>query len=625
MAKLRITQEDFIQRAEGLHPTYDFSKFQYLGNAVKSTVICPAHGEFDMNPNALSNRQGCPKCAVERRTASRTWTFDMFLEKARKAHGDAYEYDSSEWSGMARKIRIRCPKHDLEFSQRADVHVNRRSGCPKCASSRTAAALKDSQEGFISKCVSVHGETYDLSRVLYKSSVEKIEVLCRTHGAFYPQARNFINRRSGCPKCAADKASERSRLPPEKYLRSFREVHGDKYKYAEIFYIKQKAVVRAECPEHGEFVQHVSDHLSGHGCKRCSGEVWDTETFIASARKVHGDRYDYSGSVYTRATDKVIIRCAEHGDFEQGATYHVNNGHGCPRCGKIISSKAQTEISNLLSPHTRVVDNYVMPSGKHIDIYMPDLNLGVEYHGLIWHSERFKPNNMRDFAKHKEAAALGIRLIHIYSDEWDFRGHVVKAMLLRLVGVKQEKVHARKCSIALVSDEDALVFYENNHIQGHVNSPCYHIGLEHKQRLVALMSFSRLTSIRGSADDPAVRELRRYATSCTVVGGASKLMTMFLRSFPEVLEVVSYSDNRMFSGGMYKALGFKLDSVSEPSYCYVHPSVKWREEKHKFTRSRLVGRKEFVFDPSKSEKENCEANNWFRVYDCGKTKWVFRK
>ena len=65
-----------------------------------------------------------------------------------------------------------------------------------------------------------------------------------------------------------------------------------------------------------------------------------TEEFIELARQVHGDKYDYSKTVYVNKRSKVIITCPIHGDFEQNAHSHLN-GRGCPKCGVRKSSKTR--------------------------------------------------------------------------------------------------------------------------------------------------------------------------------------------------------------------------------------------------------------------------------------------
>ena len=61
-----------------------------------------------------------------------------------------------------------------------------------------------------------------------------------------------------------------------------------------------------------------------------------TEEFIKKARTVHGDKYDYSQTIYSWKFDNVRIICPEHGEFLQAPRYHLR-GSGCPKCGRIRS------------------------------------------------------------------------------------------------------------------------------------------------------------------------------------------------------------------------------------------------------------------------------------------------
>jgi len=65
-----------------------------------------------------------------------------------------------------------------------------------------------------------------------------------------------------------------------------------------------------------------------------------TEEFIRRAKEVHGDRWDYSQSVYTGCYNKVKIICREHGPFYQLIGNHLK-GCGCLDCGNDSSSKKQ--------------------------------------------------------------------------------------------------------------------------------------------------------------------------------------------------------------------------------------------------------------------------------------------
>lgn len=90
---------------------------------------------------------------------------------------------------------------------------------------------------------------------------------------------------------------------------------------------------------------------------------------------------------------------------------------------------------------------------------------------------------------------------------------------------------------------------------------------------------------------------------------------------------MSYSDNRLFSGKMYSALGFKEVHKTEPSYTYwdsKSSNLKGRQHKANFTREKLQTMLGERFDPKLTEKENCELAGFYQVYDCGLTKWELK-
>ena len=58
------------------------------------------------------------------------------------------------------------------------------------------------------------------------------------------------------------------------------------------------------------------------------------DDFIFKSKLIHGDKYDYSQTIYKSIKDLVIIVCGEHGKFEQIAEKHLM-GRGCKLCGVI--------------------------------------------------------------------------------------------------------------------------------------------------------------------------------------------------------------------------------------------------------------------------------------------------
>ena len=124
------------------------------------------------------------------------------------------------------------------------------------------------------------------------------------------------------------------------FLADAHAAHGDKYDYSKVDYKDSQTKVCIICHktdafgrEHGEFWQSPSCHTQGQGCPRCSGRKKRTrEEFIAQARRVHGDKYNYDKVVYVNDSTKVTVTCKKHGDFQITPTNHIHSGQGCKYC-----------------------------------------------------------------------------------------------------------------------------------------------------------------------------------------------------------------------------------------------------------------------------------------------------
>ena len=127
--------------------------------------------------------------------------------------------------------------------------------------------------------------------------------------------------------------SKKQTCTTDEFIAKAKKIHGDKYDYSKVKYIDTKSKVCVVCPEHGEFWQTPHNHLSGQGCPKCGVEKQTStkEEFIKKAKEIHGDKYDYSKVDYSNAHTKVCIICPNHGEFWQTPNNHLR-GHGCPKC-----------------------------------------------------------------------------------------------------------------------------------------------------------------------------------------------------------------------------------------------------------------------------------------------------
>ena len=58
----------------------------------------------------------------------------------------------------------------------------------------------------------------------------------------------------------------------------------------------------------------------------------NTEEFIRKAKKIHGDKYNYSKVKYKNNSTKVCIICPKHGEFWQRPNDHISKKAECPLC-----------------------------------------------------------------------------------------------------------------------------------------------------------------------------------------------------------------------------------------------------------------------------------------------------
>ncbi len=116
-------------------------------------------------------------------------------------------------------------------------------------------------------------------------------------------------------------------------LSRFKLIHGTKYDYSEMVYVKRAAKIKVICRRHGAFITTPHEHLKGHGCTKCYRERCSSTKgeFVSKAKAVHGSTYMYRKVRYTRNHTPVLVTCRTHGDFSISPANHLT-GYGCPKC-----------------------------------------------------------------------------------------------------------------------------------------------------------------------------------------------------------------------------------------------------------------------------------------------------
>ena len=289
---------------------------------------------------------------------------------------------------------------------------------------------------FIERAIKVHGDKYDYSKVKYINNRTEVCIICPTHGEFWQRPDKHLLGH-GCNLCCKTGIKSNTNT----FIEKAKKIHGNKYDYSKVNYVNNHTKVCIICPKHGEFWQTPNSHLNGNGCFDCSYETRNTykrlgiDAFIEKAKKIHGNKYDYSKVKYTNALTKVCIICPKHGEFWQTPHMHLR-GNGCQKCRQ---SKLEKEIELLLSKNNI---KYIEQCGKStfswlskmkLDFYLPEYNIAIECQGEqhfkpIEHfggNEEFKMVSIRDKRKRKLCDENHIKIIYYANYNLDFPYDVI--------------------------------------------------------------------------------------------------------------------------------------------------------------------------------------------------------
>ena len=290
----------------------------------------------------------------------------------------------------------------------------------------------------------------------------------------------------------------------------------------------------------------------------------------------------------------------------------------CNICNPIQedSSLIETDIRNWIEDNYKgiITKDKSILNGKHLDIYLPDLNLAIEFNGLYWHSE-YKVDKDYHLNKTIGCNNKGIDLIHIFEDDWLNKKDIIKSILLNRIGIKTNTIYSRKCIIKEVDSKETRTFLDENHIQGFSKST-YKLGLYYESELVSIMTFGyRKTNSKKEF------ELIRFCNKINthIPGSASKLFKHFLNNYTiETDYILSYADISMFSGSLYDTLGFKEIHLTEPNYFWVVNNK--REHRWKYNKQNLI---KDGFDSTLTEKEIMYSRGYFRIFGCGQKRYEY--
>lgn len=371
----KYTLAIFLERAAIVHGNkYDYSKIKEsdLSNGARSyvTIICHAHDNDYENgehfewkqivSGHITGKHGCTECVGAAR-----YTLKIFLMKAKKVHGDEYDYSEikeSDVKNCKSRVTVICHKHDNEYKNclpfkwtpTIHMHINSGSGCPECVS-----CTRWTFNRVIDAVKRIYKNRYDYSEITpnhIKNGLSKLSIICHRHKEsfrFFPSISNHITQKTGCSLCYGNTPWNLTRA-----IERANEIHGiDTYNYLET---KESDIVNKGsrltviCYSHNSpytWKPLLTEHINkGRGCPECAGyRPWNLPKLISRSNKVYGEnRYDFSqtdgDSIENQKTEVTVI-CHDSSHsiphvWNVKIVNFINHKMGCPAC-RLSSSKGE--------------------------------------------------------------------------------------------------------------------------------------------------------------------------------------------------------------------------------------------------------------------------------------------
>lgn len=132
----------------------------------------------------------------------------------------------------------------------------------------------------------------------------------------------------------------RRTVTTESFIAEAKELYGDRYDYSKVEYKNRDHRVTIVCPVHGDFQIYAREHLDGKGCPKCE----KGEKFLVKLKEKFGDKFGLEQFVYESSTSPVTLICPTHGAFSRLPNQILNYSHGCPECGNDYLRQLQEAV-----------------------------------------------------------------------------------------------------------------------------------------------------------------------------------------------------------------------------------------------------------------------------------------
>ncbi len=360
---------------------------EYINNKTNVEIKCDKGHIYTVTPTHFKSGRGCPKCSGK-------CTIQAKEQFIRTLNQEGYEL-LSEYVNTKIKVKLKCPEGHKYIT--TSHNFKRGNRCPKCNNKCSIQA----KEQFIELLVK---EGYELLSE-YKTNNIKIKLRCPKGHIYNVKPNTFKSMNSRCPKC--------SNMCPEQAKEQFKELLESEGYELLSDYKDTMSKVKLRCDKGHEYSVKPNDLKNGHRCPKCSNKcpIQAKELFLELLAK---EGYELL-SEYTGALKKVKLKCPEGHEYSVTPS-SFKSYRRCPHCIGSTGQRLLQEMLEIRDLGKVIYNDRKILNGLELDIYYPELSIGIEYQGNYWHS---LPENIeRDKRKKLLCKEKCIKLIEVWDNDF---------------------------------------------------------------------------------------------------------------------------------------------------------------------------------------------------------------
>ena len=315
------------------------------------------------------------------------------------------------------------------------------------------------------------------------------------------------------------------------------------------------------------------------------------------------NEYEGYNNWYRKSSEGYLLRCTKcNTEFRK----ILHTGHDpmrwCPVCNKGLRSAPENELVKWLSSYFNIERNkrnIIKP--QELDIFIPEKNIALEFNGLYYHSKKESTYHLK---KTENCNKMGIKLIHIFEDEWYYKEKQTKSLVKDIIDFGKHKIDINKCYIKEITDKEAKRFINKYSLFPHQPSSI-NLGIFYKNRLIYVSTFRR-SKYTKTHEWELITHCSTFNFS--VKNGLIHLTDYFKKNYSNSL--IYYEDRRYPHN-----ISFNILKITKPTYYYTKNFDRYSRLDFSKDKQRKILEN---YDNNLSEMQNMINNKFNIIYDCGK-------